>query len=308
MAENKIIPWAQTGTANVLSDDAYASDVSKGGLYGDGVKTGQASSQQANKTWRQATAPGAGLGQFLVDNLDVDVTDADTPTTFSARIANAVLKLAQISPFNQSWATSTVGYRKYAIVSDTSGNFWVSTSEQNTTVPGADGAKWRSLFNGYTPTPAAVSGAANVAIELLYYQPASRKLWVNTYNQSGSVISKRVVCDDSWSEYVSGTTGYRISPDGRIQQWGIATFPNSGTPTSNIIVQYPIKFPNACTNASANALDFANTTAGCWPSVSFYSAPGSSAMNIIGDTLSHTGTAQTNFNKTAQVMWKVEGY
>ena len=38
MAENKILPWAQSGTANVLSDDAYAADVAKGGLYGDGVK------------------------------------------------------------------------------------------------------------------------------------------------------------------------------------------------------------------------------------------------------------------------------
>lgn len=149
MATNKILPWAQTGTANVLSDDAYAADLSTGGLYGDGVKTGQASSQQANKTWRQATAPGSGLGQFLVDNLSVDVTDADTPATFSSRIANAVLKLAQISPFNQSWATATGGYRKYAIVSDSSGNFWVSTADQNTTVPGANGANWQSLFNGY---------------------------------------------------------------------------------------------------------------------------------------------------------------
>ena len=148
MAENKIIPWAQTGTANVLSDDAYAADVAKWGLYGDGVKTGQASSQQANKTWRQATAPGSGLSQFLVDNLSVDVTDADTPATFSNRIANAVLKLAQVSPFNHPWATTTGGYRKYAIVSDSSGNFWVSTSDQNVTVPGANGAKWQSLFSG----------------------------------------------------------------------------------------------------------------------------------------------------------------
>ena len=149
MATNKILPWAQTGTANVLSDDAYAADVATGGLYGDGVKTGQASSQQANKTWRQATAPGSGLAQFLVDNLSVDVTDADTPATFSSRIANAILKLAQISPFNQSFAAAIGGYRKYAIVSDSSGNFWVSTADQNVTVPGDSGAKWQSLFNGY---------------------------------------------------------------------------------------------------------------------------------------------------------------
>lgn len=149
MAQNKILPWAQTSTANALSDADYAADVANGGSYADGVKSGQASSKQANKTWRQATAPASGLGQFLVDNLSVDVTDADTPATFSTRIANAVLKLAQISPFNQSWAAATGGYRKYAIVSDSSGNFWVSTADQNTTTPGADGTKWQSLFDGY---------------------------------------------------------------------------------------------------------------------------------------------------------------
>lgn len=149
MAENKIYPWAQSSDANVFSDADYAADVEAGGIYVGGVQTGLASSKQANKTWRQATAPGSGLGQFLVDNLSVDVTDADTPTTFSTRIANAILKLAQISPFNQSWAVATGGYRKYAIVSDSSGNYWSSTADQNVTVPGAGGAKWQSLFNGY---------------------------------------------------------------------------------------------------------------------------------------------------------------
>lgn len=155
MAENKIYPWAQSSDANVFSDAEYAADVEAGGIYVGGVQTGLASSKQANKTWRQATAPGSGLGQFLVDNLGVDVTDADTPATFSSRIANAILKLAQISPFNQSWATATGGYRKYAIVSDSSGNFWVSTADQNVTVPGVSGAKWQSLFDGYITETAA---------------------------------------------------------------------------------------------------------------------------------------------------------
>ena len=148
MAQNKILPWAQTPAANALSDADYASAIATNGAYADGVKSGQASSKQANKTWRQATAPGSGLGQFLVDNLGVDVTDADTPATFSSRIANAVLKLSQISPFNQSWATSTGGYRKYTIVSDGSGNYWSSTADQNVTIPGDIGAKWQSLFGG----------------------------------------------------------------------------------------------------------------------------------------------------------------
>ena len=194
MAENKILPWAQTGTANVLSDADYASDVASGGLYGDGVKTGQASSKQANKTWRQATAPGAGLGQFLVDNLSVDVTDADTPATFSTRIANAVLKLAQISPFNQSWATATGGYRKYAIVSDSSGNYWVSTADANTTVPGAVGAKWKSLFDGYATQAWSSSQFVGRGASVYDFTPlqlgvnkTSGQVWTSYTDASGNV-------------------------------------------------------------------------------------------------------------------------
>ena len=194
MAENKILPWAQTGTANVLSDADYAADVASGGLYGDGVKTGQASSQQANKTWRQATAPGAGLGQFLVDNLGVDVTDADTPSTFSTRIANAVLKLAQISTFNQSWATATGGYRKYAIVSDSSGNYWVSTADQNVTVPGSAGAKWQSLFNGYATQTWSSSQFVGRGASIYDFTPlqlgvnkASGQIWTTYTDASGNV-------------------------------------------------------------------------------------------------------------------------
>ena len=194
MAENKILPWAQTGTANVLSDADYASDVASGGLYGDGVKTGQASSKQANKTWRQATAPGSGLGQFLVDNLSVDVTDADTPATFSTRIANAVLKLAQISPFNQSWATATGGYRKYAIVSDSSGNYWVSTADANTTVPGAVGAKWKSLFDGYATQAWSSSQFVGRGASVYDFTPlqlgvnkTSGQVWTSYTDASGNV-------------------------------------------------------------------------------------------------------------------------
>lgn len=149
MAQNKILPWAQTSTANALSDADYASDMATNGSYVDGVKSGQASSQQANKTWRQGTSVAAGLAQFLVDNLAVDVTDADVPATFSSRITNAIIMLGQISNFNQSFATAIGGYKKYAIVSDSSGNYWSSTADQNTTVPGASGSKWQNLLSGY---------------------------------------------------------------------------------------------------------------------------------------------------------------
>ena len=231
MAENKIIPWAQTGTANVLSDDAYASDVAKGGLYGDGVKTGQASSQQANKTWRQATAPGSGLSQFLVDNLSVDVTDSDTPDTFSTRIANAVLKLAQVSPFNQSWATSTGGYRKYAIVSDSSGNFWVSTADQNTNVPGDDSAKWQSLFNGYA-TQTWANGrfqpSGDYATNPALSAEASNRARADS-NLQNQVNNRVVKTGDKMTGglTIEGSTG------------GFTTQYNPGSPASGSYINYP---------------------------------------------------------------------
>ncbi len=205
MATNKILPWAQTGTANVLSDDAYAAGVAEGGLYGGGVKTGQASSQQANKTWRQATAPGSGLGQFLVDNLSVDVTDSDTPATFSSRIANAVLKLSQISPFNQSWAVATGGYRKYAIVSDSLGNYWSSTADQNVTVPGAAGAKWKSLFDGYATqawatgqfVQTAPADENNAGAAYLGVQTTLGYAWLNYENSAGNLVEV-ILADRGW--------------------------------------------------------------------------------------------------------------
>ena len=231
MAENKILPWAQTATANTLSDADYASDVAIGGSYADGVKTGQASSQQANKTWRQATAPGSGLSQFLVDNLSVDVTDSDTPDTFSSRIANAVLKLAQISPFNQSWAVATGGYRKYAIVSDSSGNFWVSTADQNTTVPGASGAKWQSLFNGYA-TQTWANGR---------FQPAGDYA---TTTALQSEASSRDIADSNLQNQVNNRvvkTGDKMTGGLTIEgnTGGFTTQYNPGSPASGSYINYP---------------------------------------------------------------------
>lgn len=53
--------------------------------------------------------------------------------------------------YNASFATAIGGYPKYAMASDSSGNFWVSTADANTTVPGATGATWRNLFADYLP-------------------------------------------------------------------------------------------------------------------------------------------------------------
>ena len=90
MGTNQIYQWAVTSDANTMSDATYQVAVSSGGSLVGGVVSGQASSLQANKTWRQALTPASGLSQFLADTLDVTVTDLDSPTVFSARITQAI--------------------------------------------------------------------------------------------------------------------------------------------------------------------------------------------------------------------------
>ena len=147
MVKNNIYPWAQGINANVLTDEEYANSLSTNGVYENGVKSGIASSAQINKTLRQATVPASGLSQFLVNTLNIDVNDNDDIKIFSDRITNSILKLAQINPFNQSFANAIGGYRKYAIVSGDNNNFWVSTKDNNLTIPGNVNSDWINLFD-----------------------------------------------------------------------------------------------------------------------------------------------------------------
>ena len=147
MVKNNIYPWAQGINANVLTDEEYANSLSTNGVYENGVKSGIASSAQINKTLRQATVPASGLSQFLVNTLNIDVNDNDDIKIFSDRITNSILKLAQINPFNPSFANAIGGYRKYAIVSGDNNNFWVSTKDNNLTIPGNVNSDWVNLFD-----------------------------------------------------------------------------------------------------------------------------------------------------------------
>ncbi|MFT9125957.1 MAG: hypothetical protein ABF468_08975 [Acetobacter fabarum] len=56
-----------------------------------------------------------------------------------------------VAPFNAQLAAALGGYPLNAVVADpaTPGTFWVSTADANVSTPGATGATWQSLFNGY---------------------------------------------------------------------------------------------------------------------------------------------------------------
>lgn len=59
------------------------------------------------------------------------------------------LQAGYVGPFNATFAQSIGGYPSGAIVAGSSvGTFWVSTADNNTTTPGANGAAWKSFFDG----------------------------------------------------------------------------------------------------------------------------------------------------------------
>lgn len=58
--------------------------------------------------------------------------------------------------YNAAFATAIGGYPAGAVLNGSAvGTFWVSTAENNVTVPGADGANWQSLFSGFITEDAA---------------------------------------------------------------------------------------------------------------------------------------------------------
>lgn len=79
---------------------------------------------------------------------------------FLNRLSRAiqVLQAGYVGPFNSTFAQAIGGYPAGAIVSgSTPGSFWVSTADSNVTTPGASGATWKSLFDGYLTAVIAAS-------------------------------------------------------------------------------------------------------------------------------------------------------
>jgi len=86
---NGFVPFAYGSGANVLSDSAYQSATATGGTFVNGVVQGQASSQQANKSWRQGTLMAAVLGQIIAD-YGQDANDSQTVAVLEANLLAAI--------------------------------------------------------------------------------------------------------------------------------------------------------------------------------------------------------------------------
>jgi hypothetical protein len=94
MALNGFLPWSAGVNANVLSQDRYVSRPDRV----SGVVSGTASGQQANKTWKQSSVIATMIAQFIVDTLNVDVTDDQSISTIEANFIQAIRDTFNILP------------------------------------------------------------------------------------------------------------------------------------------------------------------------------------------------------------------
>ncbi|CAI9119534.1 hypothetical protein [Brytella acorum] len=131
-----------------MTDASYQASIATGGIYVNGVTQGQASSQQANKTWRQSTAFSAALGQMIVTYVNADANDGQSTTTLVTNLSYAIRHLGQTKPFDSAFSAAIGGYPAGAVLADTTtpGVLWISTADNNTTTPGASGSSWTRML------------------------------------------------------------------------------------------------------------------------------------------------------------------
>jgi hypothetical protein len=136
-----------------------------------------------------------------------------------------------VAPYSAALATLIGGYPAGAIVY-VSGAFWVSTVAGNMTVPGASGAKWKSLFDGYGTQAWAIgqfvqmapADANNAGAAYLGVQTTLGYAWLNYKNSSGNLVAV-VLADRAWvnSSFatlsgLSGEAAARSSADTTLAQ------------------------------------------------------------------------------------------
>lgn len=79
------------------------------------------------------------------------ITPSNTDWSQVLKAMQTIFAPAQrgVAPYSATLAQLIGGYPKYAIVVDATGVLWRSSADKNMTVPGADGAMWGLLFDGF---------------------------------------------------------------------------------------------------------------------------------------------------------------
>ncbi len=110
------------------------------------------------------------------------------------------------------------------------------------------------------------------------------------------IITTMTSAEDATSQL--GSTGYRVSPDGYIEQWGFV--PGSVTGESSRVINFPIPFPTECFGVSGTVLNVAQSTSG--------------AHTVQEVSISQTGAVvfmqsdQNGSGVTGGFRWRATGY
>jgi hypothetical protein len=93
--EQDFLPFANGGSANVLSQSAYAALTS---LLQNGFSSGIAQSSQLNKVWRQSSIMAAVLAQFIVNQTGQPAIDDGATATLLTNLTTAIGVAARQNP------------------------------------------------------------------------------------------------------------------------------------------------------------------------------------------------------------------
>lgn len=154
----------------------------------------------------------------------------------TAGVTSLFAQAGYLGAYSASVASDIGGYALNAIVSDgsTARKFWVSTADSNLTVPGADGASWSELLDGY-----------------------ATELWVEDQNYATQdYVESGIVSGLGLAKYQSDP-GYTTLPGGAILQYGTSASGSEGGGS----VTFPIKFPTACISVNVSE----NSAGDTWP-------------------------------------------
>jgi len=112
MAATEILPFAQAGGANVLSQVAYAADSQRTA----GNQPGVARAQLANKALLQSSAIAAGIARWMADRQGTNITDQITAATLAGLMQsafNTALGESLIAAGQTIGASLAAGYQKF---------------------------------------------------------------------------------------------------------------------------------------------------------------------------------------------------
>lgn len=149
MATNDFLPFAVGGSANVLSQAAYAALAA----LANGYQSGVANSAQINKTFRQSSIMSAVLAQFIADTTGANSVDDGTTATLLSNLKLAVraFKTVKRTIFTASGTYTPSAGLLFAEVEVIGGGGGGATgSSSNAAGGGAAGAYCKAILSAAT--------------------------------------------------------------------------------------------------------------------------------------------------------------